>query len=306
MFQNNITLKDKALFEKYIFSYPYETSGLSFTSLFMWRQLNEFKYEIINDFLCIGGVSLLNMDKKEPFVLPPLAIGQYDLNKLSLTIDEIKKRFDQKGFPFQIKLLPKHLISIFDEAMKNKLNFTEDRVNFDYVYLKNDLIELKGRKYHSKKNHLNYFIRNIPYKYVSLTKDLIKDCLDFNKRLIDYKDLNSFSNHLIEAEEIALKEALLNMDHLKCKGGAILIDHKLQAFTLGGMLYDDTIVVHIEKANPTIKGLYQAINNEFCKNECIDIKYINREEDMGLENLRKAKLSYRPYKMVEKFNVTFK
>ncbi|WP_053954813.1 DUF2156 domain-containing protein [Inediibacterium massiliense] len=305
MFQHDITLKDKDLFEKYVFSYPYETSGLSFTSLFMWRQLNEFKYEIINDFLCIGGVSLLNMDKKEPFVLPPLAVGKYDLNKLSITMDEIKKRFDQKGFPFQIKLLPKHLIPTFDEAMQDKLIFTEDRVNFDYVYLTNDLIELKGRKYHSKKNHLNYFMRNIPHKYVPLTKDLIQHCLDFNKRLIDYKDLNSFSNHLIEAEEIALKEALLNMDHLNCKGGAILIDNEVQAFTLGGKLYNDTIVVHIEKANPTIKGLYQAINNEFCKNECIDIKYINREEDMGLENLRKAKLSYRPYKMVEKFNVTF-
>ncbi|QEK13300.1 DUF2156 domain-containing protein [Crassaminicella thermophila] len=304
MFKNEITLEDKALFEKYTGSYPYETSGLSFTSLFMWRHLNSFKYEIIHDFLCISGINHLNLDYKEFFVFPPLAIGKYDVHKLSLAIDVIKNKFDEKGVPFNMKLVPLHIIEILKAAKPKKFIFTPDRDNYDYVYLAKDLIELRGRKYHAKKNHLNYFIKNVTHQYVPLTNEHIKDCLALNERLIKTKTYSPLESHLIDLEQNAVYEALKNMNALGCKGGAILIDNEVQAFTLGAKLNEDTMVIHIEKANARIRGLYQAINQQFCSHECIDLKYVNREEDMGLENLRKAKLSYRPVKMIEKYNVT--
>ncbi|QZY55432.1 DUF2156 domain-containing protein [Crassaminicella profunda] len=304
MFKNNITLKDQALFEKYICSYPYKTSGLTFTSLFMWRHLNEFKYEIIHDFLCISGINHLNMNYKEFFVLPPLSIKEYNTHKLSLAIDEIKNRFEEIGHPFNIKLLPKHMIETFKKANPN-LNFTPDAANFDYVYLAEDLIGLKGRKLHSKKNHFNYFMRNTPHKYVSLTDQLIEDCLRLNTRLLESKDYTSLEAHLIDLEQMAVYEALKNRKALGAYGGAILINDQVEAFTLGAKLDEETMVVHIEKANTKFRGLYQAINQQFCNHSCIDVTYVNREEDMGLPNLKKAKESYRPIKMIEKYDGTF-
>ncbi|QXM06809.1 DUF2156 domain-containing protein [Crassaminicella indica] len=304
MFKNNIALKDRALFEKYIYSYPYKASGLTFTSLFMWRQLNEFKYEIINDFLCISGINHLNINHKEYFVLPPLTIEKYDIHKLSLTIDTIKNRFESFNHPFNMKLIPKSMLETFQLA-NPKLIFTPDRANFDYVYLKEDLITLRGRKLHSKKNHLNYFMKNIPHKYVPLTDALIEDCLRLNMRLVEAKTYSTLEAHLIDLEQMAVYEALKNMKALDARGGAILINDKVEAFTLGAKLDAETMVVHIEKANTNYRGLYQAINQQFCKNACLDVKYINREEDMGIPNLRKAKESYRPIKMIEKYDATF-
>lgn len=89
-------------------------------------------------------------------------------------------------------------------------------------------------------------------------------------------------------------------------GGAIRIDGKMQALTVGGQLNLDTAVVHIEKANTNFRGLYQAINNEFCRNMPDSTEFVNREEDMGIPNLRKAKLSYKPVKMIEKYIAAFK
>jgi hypothetical protein len=304
MFKNNITLKDQPLFEKYICSYPYKTSGLTFTSLFMWRQLNEFKYEIIHDFLCISGINHLNIKTKEYFVLPPLAVKEYDIHKLSLAINEIKNRFKEINHPFNIKLLPDHMIETFKKAHP-KFDFTPDSANFDYVYLSENLIELKGRKLHSKKNHFNSFMRNTPHKYVPLTEELIEDCLGLNIRLLESKDYNPLESHLIDLEQTAVYEALKNMKGLGAYGGAILINDQVEAFTLGAKLDEETMVVHIEKANTKFRGLYQAINQQFCSHSCTDVKYVNREEDMGLPNLRKAKESYRPIKMIEKYDVTF-
>ncbi|TCO78711.1 DUF2156 domain-containing protein [Marinisporobacter balticus] len=304
MFKNKITLENKALFEKYIYSYPYETSGLTFTSLFMWRELNEFKYEIIHDFLCISGINHLNIEEKEPFVLPPLTVGIYDLEKLSLAIDVIKDKFNEAGYPFKIKLLPESLIKTFQDAKPNLLLLTPDRDNYDYVYLADDLMTLKGRKYHGKKNHLNYFMKNTPHEFFPLTPEHIEGCLNLNTRLLESREYTPFEAHLITLEQNAVYEALKNMERLNCIGGAIFIDNKIEAFTLGAKLSENTMVVHIEKANTKFRGLYPAINKQFCQAACIDVAYINREEDMGIPNLRKSKLSYHPVKMIEKYDVT--
>jgi hypothetical protein len=87
-------------------------------------------------------------------------------------------------------------------------------------------------------------------------------------------------------------------------GGAIYVDGCLEAFALGEKLNENTAVVHFEKANPEIRGLYQLINQWFCKNVLQGFTYVNREQDLGSEGLRRAKISYRPHHMVEKFFAT--
>ncbi len=307
MLKNSITIQDKKIFDEYLQAYDYKTSGLTFTSLFMWKNLNHFKYEIINDFLCISGNSHLEVTEAEPFLFPPLTkTGCYDLNLLSATIDQVRKIFEEKGYLFSIRLLPFHMVDIIEGAKPHRMDFTSDRPNYDYVYLSKDLIELKGKKFHSKKNHLNFFKKNYDYKYIPLTPDMANECLQLNKKNIGKKQINANEMSLLKMEEEALKEAFTYYTAAGFIGGAILINNQIEAFTLGGPLGKKAVSVHVEKANPDYRGLYQAINNEFCRHTANTVKYVNREEDMGIPGLRKAKLSYRPVKYIEKYIAMFK
>ena len=102
----------------------------------------------------------------------------------------------------------------------------------------------------------------------------------------------------------AVKEILNSYESLDVQGGVVTIENKVMAFTIGQMLNDDTAVVHIEKADPEIPGLYPVINQQFCENSWHDARYINREQDLGMPGLREAKLSYYPDHLVKKFRIT--
>lgn len=152
MFENQITADTRHILDEYLNSFEYQTSGLSFTSLFMWRNINLFSWQIIGDYLCIAGISHLELDKKEAFLFPPLTkTGVYKPSELRKTILKAKKIFEEKGQEFSIRLLPSHMNGIIEAAFPGKLNFCEDRANHDYVYLTKDLIRLAGRQYHSKR-----------------------------------------------------------------------------------------------------------------------------------------------------------
>lgn len=307
MFKNPITIEDKKLFDEYLNAFEYKTSGLSFTSLFMYKDLNQFNYEIINDYLCIAGNSHLEIDNPDPFLFPILTkTGSYDIDTLSDTIDQIRQIFEKKGYLFSLRLLPFHMIDIFEQAKPECFSFSSDRPNYDYVYLSKDLIELKGKKFHRKKNHLNYFKSHYDYQYMPLSANMADACLALNAKINEKKQVTKNELKLLKMEEAALKEAFLNYEKAGFIGGAITIDGKIESFTMGGPLGKKAIVVHIEKANTEYRGLYQAINNEFCRHEAQCVKYVNREEDMGLQGLRKAKRSYRPVMYVEKYIAMFK
>lgn len=298
MFTKSISLEDKKLFDLYTKSYPYQLSNMNFTTFYMWRDYNKLTYDIIGDYLCVSGSFL-----DRPFVMPPLTKGIYEEKSLGDTMDFLESCFEKAGHPFILKLLPKNMIPILEIARPDKFKFSLDRDNSDYVYLSEDLRTLRGRKLHSKKNHWNYFVKNIEHQYIPLTSDLTEDCLNLVRRLKG-DDYNTYEADLLDSEEKAIQDVLLNMDVLGIQGAAVLVEGKLEAFTFGEQLNCNTMVVHVEKANAQIRGLYQFINQQFCQHECRDVKYVNREEDMGFEFLRKAKKSYNPVKMMEKYDVT--
>ena len=186
-----------------------------------------------------------------------------------------------------------------------KFNVTAERDSFDYVYLAQDLINLSGRKFHGKKNHLNAFKKEYPNaQYVPITEEIIPKCRkELNVWYETHKHAN-LDDAFICYERAAINEIFDHFDAFKLKGGAILIDGKVVAFTFGEKLNSDTAVIHVEKADSNIRGIYAAINQNFVEHEWSDMIYINREEDMGIEGLRKAKQSYRPIKLIEKFNAT--
>ena len=309
IFDNRITIENRSILEKYMRGFDYKTSGLSFTAMYMWRNINKFSWQMIGDYMCMAGISHLELEQglEVPFLFPPLtSTGEYHPQKLRETIYAAKKIFEDNGCDFSIRLLPLHMIDILKNACPGELKYIEDRPNYDYVYKIQDLIDLKGREYHGKKNHLNYFNNNYKYKYVKLTSDMSKDAMvfidEFNKR----KEVPEHEMLMLKMEEEAMEDVFNNIEEVGYLAGAILIDDKIEALSIGGVLNKNTVTEHVEKANINFRGLYQAINNEFCKHVTANVKYINREEDMGIPNLRKAKLSYKPVKLLEKHIAVFK
>jgi hypothetical protein len=307
MFENQITIGSRAALEEYLNSFEYRTSGLSFTSLYMWRNINFFSWQIIGDYLCISGLSHLELEKKEAFLFPPLTkTGYYEPLELRKTILEAKRIFEENGQRFSIRLLPFHMIEIIESAFPGELRFIEDRPNYDYVYLTKDLINLAGRQYHAKKNHLNYFKENYSYDYVPLTSSMAEEAMKFIREFNLRKQLPAHEMDLLRMEEIAMEDVFYNLERVGYLTGALIIDGDIQALSIGGPLGRRTVTVHVEKANIEYRGAYQAINNEFCKHMASHVKYINREEDMGIPGLRKAKLSYRPVKLIENHIAVFR
>lgn len=308
MFDNEISIDNREILDKYLNGYEYKTSGLSFSAQYMWRDINKFSWDMIGEYMCISGISHLELEDgiELPFMFPPLtATGEYDKDALRETIYNAKAHFEKKGQPFSLRLVPFHIMEIIKEAVP-EMQFLDDRPNYDYIYLTQELIDLKGKSFHSKKNHLNYFKKTYEYEYIEMTSDMADEAMgfisDFNRR----KEVPAHEMEMLKMEERAMEDVFVNLEKVGYSAGAILIDGKIEAIAIGGKLGKKTITEHVEKANIEYRGLYQAINNEFCRNVASEAKYINREEDMGIPNLRKAKLSYKPVKLLEKYIGVFK
>ena len=308
-FDNKITIEQRSLLEEYLRGFDYKTSGLSFSAMYMWRNINKFTWDFIGDYMCIAGLSHLELEEGiiEPFLFPPLTnTGKYDPGKLRETIYEAKRMFEAQGHKFSIRLLPLNMIDIIKTACPGEMKDIDDRPNYDYVYKIQDLLDLKGREYHGKKNHLNYFNNNYKYRYVTLTSDMAESAMTFIDEFNKRKEVPEHEMRLLEMEKEAMGDVFSNIEKVGYLAGAIVINDKVEALSIGGNLNKNTVTVHVEKANTEYRGLYQAINNEFCKHVAANVKFINREEDMGIPNLRKAKLSYKPVKLLEKHIAVFK
>lgn len=308
MFDNKISIDNRQILEEYLNGYEYKTSGLSFSAQYMWREINRFSWDIIGDYMCISGISHLELEDGIvlPFMFPPLTrTGEYDKDSLRETIYKSKEIFERAGQPFSLRLVPFHMMEMIKEACP-EICFKDDRPNYDYIYLTQDLIDLKGRAYHSKKNHLNYFKKTYEYEYVEMTSDMADEAMQFISDFNARKEVPAHEMEMLRMEEEAMEDVFNNLESVGYSAGAILIDGKIEAIAIGGQLGKNTITEHVEKANVNYRGLYQAINNEFCRNVASKAKYINREEDMGIPNLRKAKLSYNPVKLLEKYIGVFK
>jgi len=308
LFDNRITIEDRPLLEEYLGSFEYRNSGMSFTSLYMWRNINRFSWQIFGDYLCIAGISNFEHDQEAAFMFPPLTrTGTYEPEKLRETVLAAKDHFEAHGRSFMMRLLPFHMMDYMEEAFPRELLFLADRDNYDYVYLTKDLIELKGKDLHPKKNHLNYFHNNYPqYEYRALTSDMADEAMEFLREFNRRKQLPPEEMKLLLLEEKAMEDVLYNLEKVGYLTGAIFIDGKLEALCNDGRLGRKSVTDHVEKANTEYRGLYQAINHEFCKHQAANVKYINREEDMGIPGLRKAKLSYKPFCLGEVYTVLFK
>lgn len=172
---------------------------------------------------------------------------------------------------------------------------------YDYVYSADDLSELKGKKYHAKRNHLNRFAEN-NYSFEPIDDANIADCVELNRRWCE-ENIDVDDDGKLE-EQVVVRESLKHYSELDYIGGLIRVNGVCEAFSFGERSSEDCFVVHVEKASRRYQGAYAAINKELVDFLGKKYRYINREDDAGSENLRKAKLSYHPAFFEEKFYIT--
>jgi len=288
-----ITIEDRPVFIDFLKRFRPVTSEWTFTNLFIWRRLYNFSWSVYKDWLF---VIVSDIDghiyAMEPVGPKPKKEAVWKI--LEWLLEE--RRVRQPSIERVDRTLASEL------AVEKKLYIEPMREHFDYIYLREDLVRLAGNRYRSKRNHINQLLRSYRFEYSELKMEHIDDCIELQERWCFLKRCEDDLNLL--SEWGAVSEILEHYNALEVKGGVIIINNKVVAFTIGEILNEDTAVVHIEKAEPAIPGLYQMINQQFCEKAWAGVKFINREQDLGLPGLREAKLSYCPHHFIEKFKIT--
>lgn len=291
-----VTIADKEIFDSYFKDASILNSESTFTNLFMWQKPYNIRYAIIDGCLCVFSK---HNDRPESVNFP---FG--DGNAVS-ALEKILDYFKAMGNPPKIRLYGQYQKEFVEKHFPDMFNFKTDIDASDYVYNIDDLINLPGSKYHAKRNHINKFKSLYDFKYHRMTPDFREDCrLMFNHWCESKRDL--IDN--IDEQLAAVNRLLDNWENLDIVGGCITVDGQMVAFSFGEVLSrkESIVVIHLEHADVDFQGSFPMINQQFLEHEWNGFRFVNREEDMGLEGLRKAKKSYHPILMTEKYIATLK
>lgn len=285
----DITFEDKEIFDNY---YQYKTSRgceLSFSNNFLWVAHYGTKWNIVEN-------CLVFYNPHRDSVSFPIGEKPYD------ALEVLLKYYEEANRPFLMHLVTTEQFEELERHYPCKFTIEYIRDVADYIYEAESLGTLAGKKLHAKRNHINRFIENFPeWQYEEITDDNLEECLEMAQK---WREQNKCDEDKEKSAEFCVTlQALKRRKEIGLTGGAIRTRDGIVAFSLGTPLTDDTFVVHIEKAFADVQGAYPIINREFVLHAAAGYRYVNREEDMGEEGLRKAKLSYNPAILLEKGNV---
>jgi hypothetical protein len=286
-----LELADKETFGRHLAAGPPCISEMTFSNLFMWRHHYRPQWREQNGCLLVK----VSPEGDAPFGLPPAGAG----NQVAAA-EALCRDLASEGVEPSLQRVGEKLARELEAG--GRFSVEMDRANSDYVYLTRELAELSGRRFHRKKNQFNKFAKQYDFTYRPLEAEIIDQVLDMQEAWCRLRECRQ--NPGLAREDRAIYEALTHYASLDYTGGVILIEGKVEAFSLGEPLNPETAVVHIEKGNPAFDGIYAAINKLFAASAWAGMKYINREQDLGLSGLRKAKESYQPDHMVNKYVVT--
>lgn len=203
--------------------------------------------------------------------------------------------------PMRFTRVPELLVDLWAKAYGERLRAEEARDHFDYVYSVPELVELKGNRFHKKKNLLHQFEKSNIFEYTPMQADCVEEVLDMQA---EWHGWQEHPSEALEAENMAISRVLKSFDRMGALiGGTIRVAGKVIAYTVGEKLDAETIVIHFEKGDTRFKGVYQAINRHFLAAQEDRFTLVNREQDLGDEGLRKAKLSYNPVQFMKKYDV---
>jgi hypothetical protein len=286
-----ISLTHKAELEAYLQAQPPQASEYTFTNLFAWRGVSGYQ-------LCRFGAGFLirkehhgHLSFLQPLVPTDLPAA------LTACADYLRTA----GHPPIIERVGEDALA--QAGSLTGWDVREDRDNFDYVYRIDELVALSGPRFHDKKNLLTQFLNKNPsYQYRPLTADRLDECIRYAHDWCELRQCETVEG--MSHENCAALQMLHHFSALSTVGGIIEVDEALVALTLGEALAPDTLVVHIEKADNRYTGLYQAIHWDFLRHAGTGYTFVNREQDLGIPGLRKAKLSYNPVHLVKKYVLT--
>lgn len=291
---HTVSLDDEELINEILSEVDFYTCEYPFGNIFSYGAKMEIKIGVVDGCLVTKCV-------QDDYVMYCCPIGKGNMKKaIEFIIDDARK----DGRDCEIFAIDPKAAEFISKEFPDVFDITLERDTFDYVYLSEDLISLAGKKYQPKRNHISYFMKNNDWSYERITKDNCEECYEMSKIWLEgaaeeYKEE-------LESELKIIRRVFDNYDKLDFIGGLIRVDGKVVAYAMGEKASKDVFCVHIEKAFSDIRGAYQMINQQFVKNELSGYKYINREDDTGAENLRKAKLSYYPVFLAEKYEAKFK
>lgn len=285
-----IELTDKDVITRYTLQSPRRNCDLSFSNLCSWQ----FQYS--TRFAVKDGLLLIKfwVEGKPVYMMP---VGEGDLRQ---AIEALIDDAHNEGQRFCLLGICTDMCEDIEALMPGRFTFTADRDYADYLYLRSDLATLGGKKFQAKRNHVNKFKRLYPdYQYMPITSEHIGECLELEA---EWCRKNNCDQHEGTGNERrALIYALHHFDELGLTGGLLRVEGKIAAFTFGMPINHNTFGIHVEKADTDIDGAYAMINHEFAIHIPDTYTYLNREEDLGIEGLRKAKLSYQPVEILEKY-----
>lgn len=286
-----VRLEDKTTIERYTMPSGITNCDLAFANMYCWQFVYHSAWAEVDGFLVIrfhiGG------GEKIGYMQP---VGDGDFARIIPALHEDARSHGQRL----------RIIGITDQGRDMIRNmhlgafaFESDRAFEDYVYTADDLRTLPGRRYQPKRNHINRFTATYPdYRYEPLTRNRFAECMQLEREW-----RRSHEGHASElcAEQQAMQGAFDHFEELAILGGCIYVGNRLAAFTYGSAVNDHTFVTHVEKADTEFDGAFTIINKLFAEHLPARFTLINREEDLGLEGLRRAKLSYHPAAITHKF-----
>jgi hypothetical protein len=281
--RRSIELYDKEQIDALFDKLQPTISELTFAGLYLFRAAHEYSLSAIGETVVIAGKGY----DGSPYCMSPLGVDVS--GACAILLDSGMELYG------------------IDEVLAAKLinhantEVDEDRNSFDYLYVRNELAELPGNRFHKKKNRINYFTTRHSHEVDLFSSKHLCGCLqllDEWGRVAEMEGNRSFS-----LEMDATVEALSRAETLGLSGVVVVVENKVRAFAVGERLNRETAVCHFEKADHFMEGISQLVNREFSRLLFTDCRFINREQDLGEPGLRNAKLSYHPVELIKKFRV---
>ena len=286
-----VRLEDRATIERFTMSSDITNCDLSFANMFCWQEVYHSAWAIVDGFLVIrfhidGGDRLGYMQP----------VGEGDCARI---IPALREDAHAHGQRLRIIGLTDRGREMIRQMHIGQFAFESDRALEDYVYAADDLRNLPGRRYQPKRNHINRFMAEyLDYRYEELTPDRFDECMQLER---EWRRNHEGHTSELCAEQRAMQRAFAHFAELGMTGGCIYVGERMVAFTYGSAVNDHTFDTHVEKADTDYDGAFTVINCLFARHLPERFTLINREEDLGIEGLRRAKLSYHPAVIQHKF-----
>jgi len=291
-----VTTYDKETLQSFFNKVAFGNCDFSFSNIFSWKHSYDTTFAVEDDFLYIRFQPAGDL----PGYLFPVGTGN-----LKVAVERLKQDANERATELRLYAVTQRMFDLLEEAMPGQFIYEKDRDWYEYIYSSEDLITLVGKKYQAKRNHINKFKRIYKWEYLPITRQIIPDCLELYERWCAENGGCNSEQSLIE-ERIATQNTFQNFEKLELIGGALRINGEILAYSYGQPLTKDIFGVHAEKCLYEIDGGFTMINREFAEHNCSNYSYINREEDLGIDSLRQAKMSYHPVILLEKGEVRLK